>query len=137
MTIRPNGAQLLSRYLRRLEKAKPDTFSRLIPTKNDYCPNEGTLVRIGGISHHTLLGLPFVLLSLTWQTSLKSHFIISISTHQFQFQFQASDLMRYKLKSYLFLLVPINFWGLLFSFSHYMRRYKYHSNHSGVFGSET
>ena len=56
MTIRPNRAQLLSRYLRRLEEAKPDTFSRLIPTKNDYCPNEGTLVRIGGISHHTLLG---------------------------------------------------------------------------------
>ena len=83
MTIRPNRAQLLSRYLRRLEEAKPDTFSRLIPTKNDYCPNEGTLVRIGGISHHTLLGLPFVLLNLTWQTSLKSHFIISISTHQF------------------------------------------------------
>ena len=131
MTISPNGAQLLSRYLRRLEEAKPDTFSRLIPTKNDYCPNEGTLVRIGGITH--FLVFLFVLLSLTWQTSLKSHFIISISTHQFQ----ASDLMRYKLKSYLFLLVPINFWGLLFSFSHYMRRYKYHSNHSGVFGSET
>ena len=135
MTIRPNRAQLLSRYLRRLEEAKPDTFSRLIPTKNDYCPNEGTLVRIGGITH--FLVFLFVLLSLTWQTSLKSHFIISISTHQFQFQFQASDLMRYKLKSYLFLLVPINLWGLLFFFSHYMRRYKYHSNHSGVFGSET
>ena len=131
MTIRPNGAQLLSRYLRRLEEAKPDTFSRLIPTKNDYCPNEGTLVRIGGITH--FLVFLFVLLSLTWQTSLKSHFIISISTQQFQ----VSDLMRYKLKSYLFLLVPINFWGLLFFFSHYMRRYKYHSNHSGVFGSET
>ena len=105
MTIRPNGAQLLSRYLRRLEEAKPDTFSRLIPTKNDYCPNEGTL-----------LGLPFVLISLTWQASLKSRFIVSISTHQFQFQFQASDQMRYK--SYLFLLVPINFWGLMFFFSH-------------------
>ena len=105
MTIRPNGAQLLSRYLRRLEEAKPDTFSRLIPTKNDYCPNEGTL-----------LGLPFVLISLTWQASLKSRFIVSISTQLFQFQFQSSDQMRYK--SYLFLLVPINFWGLMFFFSH-------------------